>query len=75
MFAPNLKLTARISPKVSGFLAARATVYMTDNDSTYPFKSGVTIAIGLEVFPGPQTPEPPLPQPPTTDEADGFILR
>ena len=51
LVAPSVKLAVRLSSKVSGFFDAKGSVYLTDRNSTFPYKSGAILAIGIEFYP------------------------
>lgn len=53
LVTPSLRATVRISSKVSGIVDARWSVYMTDRNSTFPYKSGGIMAVGVELAAGP----------------------
>lgn len=57
LLSPNLKAAMRLSSRVSGILETRGSVYMTDSDATFPFRSGVIFAVGLEVRSSPRKKE------------------
>lgn len=46
---PNLRLTGRISDGISLFLDARGSLYMSDATATFPYTSGVILAVGVEI--------------------------
>jgi hypothetical protein len=47
--SPNLRLSARISDTFAAFLDVRGSVYMSDQDATFPYRSGAILALGVEI--------------------------
>lgn len=52
MVAPRIKVAVRVSDNVSAYLDTRYSGFLNDRESTYPYKSGVVLALGIEFFGG-----------------------
>lgn len=52
LLTPSLRTSVRISSRVSAVFEAKGSLYMTDSNATFPFKSGLIVAVGLEFFVG-----------------------
>lgn len=48
LVTPSLRSTIRLSSRVNGLFEVQGSVYFSDQDSTFPFKSGAILAAGLE---------------------------
>ncbi len=47
--SPGLRLTLPYNNSVSLFIEARGTLYLGKKDSSYPFKSGAELTIGIQI--------------------------
>lgn len=52
LVTPRIKVGVRVSNKVATYFDVRWGAFMSDRGNTYPYKSGIVIAIGIEHFSG-----------------------
>ncbi len=52
LVTPRIKVAMRVSRKVAIFCDTRWATFLNDRGSTYPYKSGIVFAIGIEHFGG-----------------------